>query len=58
MKSAMVSALVTGMAAIDVIAAAASASAEPVGTLTVQVVKYPPPCWGPVGRTRQRDASQ
>jgi hypothetical protein len=37
---------VTGMAAIDVIAAPASASAEPDGTLAVQVLKYPTPVFG------------
>jgi hypothetical protein len=42
----MVSAMVTVMAVIDVIAAAASASAEPDGTLTLEVIKYPTPVFG------------
>lgn len=42
----MVRAMVTAMAVIDVIAGAASASGEPVGTVTVEVVKYPTPEFG------------
>jgi hypothetical protein len=46
MKSAMMSAMVIATTVIDVIAAAASASAEPDGTLTVEVLKYPTPVFG------------
>jgi hypothetical protein len=42
----MVSALVTAMAVIDVIAVPASALAEPEGTLTLEVLKYPTPEFG------------
>ena len=38
--------MVTAVAVIDVIAAAASASAEPDGTLTVEVLKFPTPVFG------------
>jgi hypothetical protein len=41
-----VSVMVIAMAVIDVIAAAASASAEPGDTLTVEVVKFPTPVFG------------
>ena len=41
-----VSVLVAAVALIDVIAAAASASAEPGDTLTVEVVKFPTPAFG------------
>jgi hypothetical protein len=46
LKSAMASAMVVAMPAIHVVAAAASASAEPDGTLAVQVLKYPTPVFG------------
>lgn len=46
LKPAMVSAIVTAMAVIDIIAASASAPAEPDGTLTVEALKYPTPAFG------------
>jgi hypothetical protein len=46
LRSAMVSAVVTAMAVIDVIAPAASASAQPDGALTLEVLKYPTPEFG------------
>jgi len=42
----MVTALVTAVAVVEVIAAAASASAEPDGKMTVKVLKYPTPEFG------------